>query len=80
MKKILDYLTKHTECLDTEISTATRTPLIKVHQYLTELKAKNVIVIYPATRYVECNKSEVIICRLVGNGAAGKAKPQVGLG
>jgi len=83
MEKILDYLNKHGECLDTEISTATRIPLTNVHQNLTELKAKGEVITCYATRYVDCIKSEVMICRLVGQGPlikpVKKAKQQVEL-
>jgi len=68
MNKILEYLNKHGECIDTEISTGTRIPLIKVHQNLTELKAKGEVITCHATRYVDCIKTEVMICRLVGQG------------
>jgi len=68
MNKILDYLKKHGECLDIEISTATRIPLTNVHQYLNNLTAKREVLTCHATRYVDCVKSEVMICRLVGQG------------
>jgi len=77
MNKILDYLSKHGECLDTEISTGTRIPLVNVHQYLAELKSKGNVVTCHATRYVDCMKSEVLICRLIGHGQV--AKPQLEL-
>jgi len=79
MDKILDYLNKHGESLDTEIAVATRIPLNNVHQHLTELMAKKEVVTCHATRYVECIKSEVMICRLVRKGPVikpeRKAKP-----
>ena len=81
MKKILDYLKKHGESVDTEIALATGLPLINVHQHLTELKAKSEIMYCHATRFEDGVKSEVMICRLVGNGPAvkpsKKTKPQM---
>ena len=67
MDKILDYLKKHGEGLDTEISVATRIPLHNVHQQLTELMAKRDVMTCHAPRYVDCVKSEVLYCRLVGS-------------
>ena len=74
MEKILDYLNKHGECLDTEISVATRIPLNNVHLHLNELMAAKQVMTFHATRYVDCTKSEVTICRLVRKGPA--LKPQ----
>ena len=80
MELILDYLNKNGECLDTEISVATRIPLIDVHQHLTELMAKREVMTCHATRYVDCIKSEVLICRLVSGNSSikrgRKSKPQ----
>jgi hypothetical protein len=67
MDKILDYLKKHGEGLDTEISVATRIPLSNVHQHLIDLTAKKEVLTCHATRYVDCVKSEVLYCRLVGS-------------
>jgi len=67
MKKILDYLKKHGESVDTDIALATGLPLINVHQHLSELKAKSEIMYCHATRFEDGIKSEVMICRLVGN-------------
>lgn len=72
MEKILEYLNKHGEGLDTEISVATRIPLNNVHQHLTELMAKKEVMTFHATRYVDCIKSEVLICRLARKGPAMK--------
>ncbi len=79
MNKILNYLSKHGECLDTEIANGTRIPISKLHQQLTELKAKGNVITCHATRYVDCTKSEVTICRLVGQGQVTKPVSQVGL-
>jgi DNA-binding IclR family transcriptional regulator len=83
MKNILEYLKKHGESLDTEISAATGLPLIKVHQHMSELTAKGEVMVCNATRYEDGNKVEVMICRLVGHGPVvkkgKKAKPQVAL-
>ena len=68
MEKILEYLNKHGEGLDTEISVATRIPLNNVHLHLNELMAKKEVMTFHATRYVDCIKSEVMICRLVRKG------------
>ena len=81
MKKILDYLKKHGECIDTEISAGTGISLATLHQHLSELMAKGEIIACHATRFKEGIKSEVIISRLVGRGPvikpAKKAKPQL---
>ena len=81
MNSILDYLKKHGECLDTDISAATGLPLIKVHQNLRELMAVGEALFCHATRFDDGNKIEVMICRLVGHGPvakpAKKAKPMV---
>ena len=65
MQKIKNYLRKHTECLDTEISSATGIPLNFVHQYLNDLTAKREVLTCHATRYVDCIKTEVLICKVV---------------
>jgi len=70
MEKILEYLNKHGESLDTEISVATRIPLNNVHQHLTDLAAKKEVMTYHAIRYVDCIKSDVLLCRLVRKGPA----------
>ena len=70
MEKILEYLNKHGESLDTEISVATRMPLNNVHLHLNELIAKKEVMTFHATRYVDCIKSEVMICRLARKGLA----------
>ena len=68
MEKILAYLNKHGESLDTEIAVATRLPLNKVHLHLHELMAKKEVMTLHATRYVDCIKSDVMICRLAKKG------------
>jgi len=68
VKSILDYLKIHGESLDTEIAKAISSPLINVHQNLTELSAKGQVMTCHATRYSDGNKHEVMICRLVGQG------------
>ncbi len=65
MDKILDYLNKHGDCLDTEISVGTRIPITKVQQHLIELMEQGEVITCHATRYVESVKSEVTICRLL---------------
>jgi transcription initiation factor IIE alpha subunit len=70
MEKILEYLNKHGEGLDTEISAATRIPLNNLHLHLNELMAKKEVMTFHATRYVDCIKSEVMICRLARKGPA----------
>ncbi len=70
MEKILEYLSKHGEGLDTEISAATRIPLNSLHLHLNELMAKKEVMTFHATRYVDCIKSEVMICRLARKGPA----------
>ena len=81
MKKILDYLKIHGESVDTDIAFATGLPLINVQQHLTELRARSEVMYCHATRFEDGIKSEVMICRLVGNGSAvkpaKKAKLQV---
>jgi transcription initiation factor IIE alpha subunit len=74
MKKILNYLSKHAECLDTEISVATGISLDNVHQCLNNLTAKREVLTCHATRYVDCIKTEVLICKVLEGGAAGKVK------
>jgi len=81
MKEILDYLKKHGECIDTEISAGTGITLATVRQHLTELMAKGEIMTCHATRFENDKKAEVIIYRLVGLGPVikpgKKAKPQL---
>jgi hypothetical protein len=66
MNSILNYLKIRGEALDTEIAKAIGSPLINVHQNLTELTAIGQVMTCLATRYSDGNKHEVIICRLVG--------------
>jgi len=69
MLKIKNYLRKHAECLDTEIAVATGIPLNSVHQYLNDLTAKREVLTCHATRYVDCIKTEVLICKVLESGA-----------
>ena len=66
MKEILQYLKTHGERLDTEIAQATGIPLAKVHLCLSELAAKNEIMVCHTTRFEKGKKVEGIICRLAG--------------
>jgi len=79
MKEILEYLKKHGERIDVEISAGTGIPLATLHQHLTELMTKGEIMTCHATRFEEGRKSEVTISRLVGHGPVlkpvKKAKP-----
>lgn len=72
MKKILQYLKKHGERLDTEIAVATGTPLTNVHHYLSELAAKGEVVACHLIRFEKNKRVEGIICRLVGYGPSQK--------
>jgi len=66
MNKILNYLKKHGEKLDAEIAKGAHLTLSKTRLYLEELAAKNEIVAYHSTRFVEGQKIEGIRCRLSG--------------
>ncbi len=83
VSSILYYLKKRGESHDTEISAAIGIPLNELHQQLIELEAKNQIRVCHTTRFEHGKKAELVICRLVGHGAAvkpaKKLKPQIGL-
>jgi transcription initiation factor IIE alpha subunit len=66
MKEILQYLKKHGEKLDTEIAEAIGISVAKTRIYLTELAAKNEVVLCDSIRFEKGNKIEGIRCRLAG--------------
>ena len=66
MHEILQYIKSHGECLDTEIASATKIPLAKVHLHLAELRASNQIMLCQSTRFVKGKEFTAIICRISG--------------
>jgi hypothetical protein len=66
MKEILKYLKKHGEKLDAEIAEGAGLSLSKTRIYLTELAAKNEVVLCDSIRFEKGKKIEGIRCRVSG--------------
>jgi len=66
MTKILDYLKKHGERSDKDIATAIGIPIVDLHLHLTELKAKNQIMLCDSTKFVKGKEVKATICRISG--------------
>ena len=66
MNEILKYLKKHGEKLDAEIAEGAGLSLSKTRIYLTELAAKNEVVLCDSIRFEKGKKIEGIRCRLAG--------------
>jgi hypothetical protein len=66
MDQILQYLKKHGEKLDTEIAEGAGLSLSKTRIYLTELAAKNEVVLCDSIRFEKGKKIEGIRCRVSG--------------
>jgi DNA-binding Lrp family transcriptional regulator len=66
MTKILDYLKKHGERSDADIAAATGISLAELQRNLTELKAKNQIMLCESIKYVKGNEVKATLCRVSG--------------
>jgi hypothetical protein len=66
MNEILKYLKKHGEKLDAEIAEGAGLSLSKTRIYLTELAAKNEVVLCDSIRFEKGKKIEGIRCRVSG--------------
>lgn len=66
MKEILQFLKKHGESLDAEIAVATGISLGKVRLHLSELAAKNEVVVCHKTTFENGKKIKGITCRVAG--------------
>jgi len=66
MNEILKYLKKHGEKLDAEIAEGAGLSLSKTRNYLTELAAKNEVVLCDSIRFEKGKKIEGILCRVSG--------------
>jgi hypothetical protein len=66
MNEILQYLKKHGEKLDAEIAEGAGLSLSKTRIYLTELAAKNEVVLCDSIRFEKGKKIEGIRCRVSG--------------
>jgi hypothetical protein len=64
MNEILKYLKKHGEKLDAEIAEGAGLSLSKTRIYLTELAAKNEVVLCDSIRFEKGKKIEGIRCRV----------------
>ena len=67
MNEILKYLKKHGGKLDAEIAEGAGLSLSKTRIYLTELAAKNEVVLCDSIRFEKGKKIEGIRCRLSGH-------------
>ena len=65
--QIIEYLTKHGEQRDSEISVAVGIPLPLTRHHLSALTAQGRVMSCHVTRFVDGQKSEGITCRLVGH-------------
>ena len=83
MNEILQLLKKHGERLDTEIAEATGIKLAAVRLQLSEMAAKNEIMMCNSIIFVKGKRVERIVCRIAGYippAAPGrKAKAQLNL-
>lgn len=83
MNEILQLLKKHGERFDTEIAEATGIKLAAVRLQLSEMAAKNEIVVCNSILFVKGKRVERIVCRIAGYippAAPGrKAKAQLNL-
>jgi len=66
MREIVEYLKKRGERLDTEIAAGTGIPLENVRHRLLEMSKKGDVILCHATRYIDGNKSEGMLCRIAG--------------
>jgi DNA-binding IclR family transcriptional regulator len=64
--KILQYLKKHGEQLDTEIADAIGITLTSTRSYLSELSGKGEVISCHTIRFVKGKKIEGLSCRLAG--------------
>jgi predicted ArsR family transcriptional regulator len=65
-KKILQYLTKQGEQLDTEIADAIGISVAQTRNYLSELTEKGEVMSCHTIRFVKGKKTEGISCRISG--------------
>ncbi len=81
MDHILQHISKHGECLDTAIASATKIPLADVHRHLTELLNRKQIMLCHSIKYVKGKEIKATICRISGYIPPAKpgAKPKVQL-
>jgi DNA-binding Lrp family transcriptional regulator len=66
MHKIMQYLKKNGQRLDSEIATATGLPLAKVRNLLTDLSAQGEISKCSVVRFNDGKKIEGMLCRVSG--------------
>ena len=66
MQKIMQYLKKNGQRLDSEIATATGMPLTKVRDLLVGLSAKGEISKCSVVRFNDGKKIEGTLCRVAG--------------
>lgn len=66
MQKIVDYLKKNGEKLDSEIAAGMGMTLEKTLLQLTELAAKGEVIMCRTTRYQDDKKVEGMLCRVAG--------------
>lgn len=66
MQQIMQYLRENGQRLDSEIAAATRMPLRKVRDLLTDLSAKGKISRCSFVRFNDGKKIEGTVCRVIG--------------
>lgn len=65
--KIIKYLEKHGERIDSDIAKALDMQLSLVNKQLLELTRQGKVMSCHVTRFIEGKKSEGFVCRLVGH-------------
>jgi DNA-binding IclR family transcriptional regulator len=66
MTKILQYLQKHGQRLDSEIATETGMPLATVRQHVAGLAATGAVITCKLTRFDNGKRTDALVCRVSG--------------